>query len=148
MKFKKRFIVICLIICLFAMASVSASDDDIAIQSGDDTLDEVIASDEADDNEIKYTSDENDVLNAASFRILQVRSPREGYNPFLLSGHDRSRVSLLLSMSSFQGMSLSRPLRAPGKRVPLPCSPQRYRRQPSRCRSWMLPQRLFPAASV
>ena len=71
MKFKKRFIVICLIICLFAMASVSASDDDIAIQSGDDTLDEVIASDEADDNEITYTSDENDVLNAASFRILQ-----------------------------------------------------------------------------
>ena len=79
MKYKKGLIVICLIICLFMIASVSAVDgnatsDDIVSpdESNGANSDDAIASDKSDDSDIMGLSNENDVLNDFhSFTELQ-----------------------------------------------------------------------------
>ena len=64
MKYKKGLIFLCLIICLFMIASVSATDgDDTAIQAGNETINEVIASEEIENQDstgVVTSNEEND----------------------------------------------------------------------------------------
>ena len=65
MKFKKTFILICLVVCLFAMASVCASDANDTTIASEDTGLELSASDEVTGGNLQ-TSEDNTTLTQAN----------------------------------------------------------------------------------
>ena len=69
---KKVIFIICLLLLLLSMASVSASDmENSTILADYDSSDEILKSDEVNSNDVVDASNNYDTLNEASFDILQ-----------------------------------------------------------------------------
>ena len=95
---KKRILILILIIlALFSVSCISASDaDNITIQTGDDSSSDVIASDEIGDYEITAKNDGDDVLGSQPFSKLQEDIDRTSetynviqlYEDYINAGHE------------------------------------------------------------
>ena len=66
MRFKKSLLVICIIICLFAMASVSASDVDDAVLASDSIENDIVVSSESSDLDGTFEDLASEIANAES----------------------------------------------------------------------------------
>ena len=94
MKFKKCLIFICLIVCIFSIASVCASDINDTVVANDDQSDEVISIENSDNDEISVTEESELSANAGTFTDLADAIVNEGDELILTQNYTYSTGDL------------------------------------------------------